>query len=439
MGDKDVTWHLAIKTQQVGHRLMSVTTPSSRLNRVLKAVCGMLIIFVASHLVLAVASLPRYYQRVTTGQVPTVVLAGDTRISNELVATWAAERGMTLQTYALYSMALQLVITLGFMSVGMLILWKARSNWFHWFTALVLLFYPSGGLWNIVLVSQVAYQYVSLGSLLWPSYLLFLYLFPNGRAMPRWTRWPMGVLATIHLMIQTIWFAAELTPRWDVLARGAQQFTPVVSVAFVLILGCQVYRYVRGSSQLERAQIKWFVAGLAFLLLSSGLFDVISSLTGWTLVTTTSLRGDVDAVVALLIPATIGIGILRYRLYDIDIIIRRTLVYGSLTVVLGLVYLVSVVLLQRLLTPLFGPTNDLSIVASTLAIAALFHPLRRRIQAFIDRRFYRQKYDAAKTLQVFSAHLRDEVDVRRLSDQMLLVVQETLQPEQVSLWMRPTK
>ena len=416
---------------------MSLKVPSSRLNRVLKAVCGVLIVFVVSQIGLAVAGFPRYYQRVTTGQAPTVILGGDTRVSNELIAAWAAERGMTLQTYALYFLALQLVVTLGFASVGGLILWRARRDWFHWFTALVLLFYPIGGLWNIVLVSQIGYHYVSLGGLLWPSYLVFLYLFPNGRAVPQWTRWPMSVLATIHFVLQVFGVMAELSPEWDGLADIALQFFPIVLAAFPLILGCQVYRYVGGSSPVERAQIKWFVAGLAFLVLFGSLTDFISSVTGWAIFATTSLRGDV--VLALLIPATIGIGILRYRLYDIDIIIRRTLIYGSLTAVLALVYFGSVVLLQGLLRPVLGPTNDLAIVASTLTIAALFQPLRRQVQAFIDRRFYRRKYDAAKTLQAFSAQLRDEMDVGRLSDQMLLVVQETLQPEHVSLWLRPTK
>jgi hypothetical protein len=135
-----------------------------------------------------------------------------------------------------------------------------------------------------------------------------------------------------------------------------------------------------------------------------------------------------------LIPLSIGIAILRHRLYDIDVIINRTLVYGMLTVTLALVYVGCVVLLQRLFTPLTG-SSELAIVASTLAIAALFNPLRRRIQNFIDKRFYRRKYDVAKVLAAFGATMRDETDLDALTAEMLRVVDETMQPEFVGIWL----
>jgi hypothetical protein len=137
------------------------------------------------------------------------------------------------------------------------------------------------------------------------------------------------------------------------------------------------------------------------------------------------------------IPIAIGIAILRYRLYDIDIIINRTLVYGSLTAMLVALYFVGIVVLQRVFVFLTSEQSTLAIVASTLLIAALFNPLRRRIQSFIDRRFYRRKYDAAKTLQGFSAQLRDETDLDALSDDLVGVVRDTMQPAHVSLWIRP--
>jgi hypothetical protein len=137
------------------------------------------------------------------------------------------------------------------------------------------------------------------------------------------------------------------------------------------------------------------------------------------------------------IPIAIGIAILRYRLYDIDILINRTLVYGSLTVTLVALYFGAIVVLQRVFVLLTGQQSTLAVVASTLVIAALFTPLRRRIQSFIDRRFYRRKYDARKTLEDFSAQLRNETDLNALSDDPVGVVAETMQPAHVSLWLRP--
>jgi hypothetical protein len=136
-----------------------------------------------------------------------------------------------------------------------------------------------------------------------------------------------------------------------------------------------------------------------------------------------------------LVPIAIGFAVLRYRLYDIDVVINRTIVYGALTATLALVYVGSVVSLQYVFRALSGEGSQLVIVASTLAIAALFNPLRRRIQGFVDLRFYRRKYDAAKTLEAFSAKLRDETNIDALNSELLSTVRETIQPEHVSLWL----
>jgi hypothetical protein len=135
--------------------------------------------------------------------------------------------------------------------------------------------------------------------------------------------------------------------------------------------------------------------------------------------------------------AAVGVAILRYRLYEIDIIINRALVYGSLTVMLVALYFGGIVVLQRDFVALTGQQSTLAVVASTLAIAALFNPLRRRVQALVDRRFYRRKYDSAKTLAAFNSRLREETDLDSLSDEVLGVVRETMQPEHAFLWLRP--
>jgi hypothetical protein len=136
-------------------------------------------------------------------------------------------------------------------------------------------------------------------------------------------------------------------------------------------------------------------------------------------------------------PISMGIAILRYRLYQIDMLINRTLVYGPLTATLVALYFAGIVVLQRFFVLLTGQQSTLAVVASTLLIAALFTPLRRRIQSFIDRRFYRRKYDARKTLEAFSSKLRDETDLEALNDNLVEIVRETMQPAHVSLWLRP--
>jgi hypothetical protein len=209
--------------------------------------------------------------------------------------------------------------------------------------------------------------------------------------------------------------------------------TPMLFVAGVGAVISLVVRFRRARGD-ERQQIKWFASAATLTLVwISVLWE--STLGG--------LPGVIFALSSLLvipsIPIATGIAMLRYRLYDIDRIINRTLVYGALTAMLVAVYVGGVTATQAIFRALTGQEQQpqLAVVVSTLVIAALFMPLRRRIQAFIDRRFYRRKYDARKTLEAYSARLRDETDLEALSDDLVEVVKETMQPSHISLWLPP--
>ncbi len=208
--------------------------------------------------------------------------------------------------------------------------------------------------------------------------------------------------------------------------------SPLLFVAGAL----SVFMRLRRAKGVERQQIKWFAyaaaATISGIILAYMIPETIDTPLWFEWV-----EFALNIAVTPAIPISMGIAILRYRLDDIDLIINRTLVYGALTALLVAVYVGSVVSLQAALRTLTGQESQLAVVASTLLIAALFNPLRRRIQALIDRRFYRSKYDAAKTLEAFSAKLRDETDLDALNAELVGVVRETMQPAHVSLWLRP--
>jgi hypothetical protein len=206
----------------------------------------------------------------------------------------------------------------------------------------------------------------------------------------------------------------------DVVIPGAWLILALVSVASL------VTRFARSRGE-ERQQIKWFVFAM-LLLVSYSLADV--------LFVEDPPVASIGPVVFVTPYVAIAIAVLRYRLYDIDVIVNRTLVYGALSVFLALVYFGGVTLLQSAFRALTGQESNLAIVGSTLIIAALFSPVRRGVQAFIDRRFYRRKYDANKTLEAFSARLRNETDLDRLGDELVSVARKTMQPEHISLWLR---
>jgi hypothetical protein len=275
---------------------------------------------------------------------------------------------------------------------------------------------------------------------------LLILLFPDGRlpsARWRWLVWSTGtvILAGTVLTMFAIVPLSGLGPIQNPLSvEGTQTFPLLVEAllwTFVLIAIASLFLRMRRGVWVERQQIKWVAYAGAItgggVFLRYLVFMVTSASWAWWLATGILTLGIMATPIAM------ATAILRYRLYDIDVIINRTLVYGSLTATLGLLYFGVVTAAQALFRTLTSQQelSQLVVVVSTLVIAALFNPLRRRIQSFIDRRFFRSKYDARKTLEAFSAKLRDETNLQALNDELVRVVRETMQPAHVSLWLRP--
>jgi hypothetical protein len=236
-----------------------------------------------------------------------------------------------------------------------------------------------------------------------------------------------------------------LAPILVFLNPGNWPALPQVVLYSVLLLSClaaQVYRFWRVSTPLQRQQTKWVVFGFVAAIVVLLLFGIVPSLIYPQALQPGTLSDfvlDFIAFVALaFLPATFAIAILRYRLWDIDVLIRRTLTYALITGALALAYAVTVLLLQFSFATLLGQrSSTLATVLSTLAIAALFAPVRRRAQRFIDRRFYRRKYNAAQALAALGASARDDVDLTDLTERLVHVVDQAMQPAHISLWLKP--
>ena len=283
------------------------------------------------------------------------------------------------------------------------------------------------------------------GPIVFMGFVFVFLLFPTGHLLsPRWrlvtiAAWLGFGFTTVGGMLDEPLRFAPLDPNpisWP--AFQDVRFVPEM-IASALMLGAVVaslmsmvlrYRRSRGEERQQMRWVTWAAGLLAVTLLLAPLF--------WTTPSLEPVWGVLWIVSVGAIPVSAAVAILKYRLYDIDVIINRTLVYGALTAMLAGTYLAIVVLLQLILEPLTAE-SDVAVAASTLAVAALFRPLRTRVQAFIDRRFYRRRYDAARTLDGFSARLRQEVDLDALSGELVGVVHATMQPAHASLWLRNTE
>jgi len=359
--------------------------------------------------------------------------------------TGLSRLGLTIEFFALYSTSLQIILALALITIALVIFWRKSDDWMGLLVSigqlgLMVAVLPdlqtlprANPAWNLpaLLIRIVG---LALG-------VLVFYLFPDGRFVPKWTSW----LELIFILYMGTWILLPGTapPPMPIDIHNSMQTLTVLIMFFLIGSGvfAQVYRYRTISNPVQRQQTKWVVFGFGavFVGVALSIFPMIlfPSLRIPGLVNTLYLLIEIPLVLfsIFLLPLSIGVSILRYHLWDIDILIRRTLIYGALTVTLVTVYLVAVLLLQQGFVRLTGQKSPIAVVISTLAIATLFTSLRRRIQNDIDRRFYRKKYDAARTLEAFSTLVREDVELEQLTTHLLAVVEETMQPVRVSLWL----
>lgn len=340
-----------------------------------------------------------------------------------------AHAHIPLATYDIFVNIFGIVFALVFWGMGALLFWRKFEQPVGMLAAFAFLLIGAnsfegdasnvpGIVLLVVLLLQLC-QSLSLG--------LFLVAFPDGRFVPRWS-WLIGCT----LFVQALFFI--LPPPINIFSWQFRWIVIELVLAYGSPIVMQVYRYIRIFTPMQRQQTKWVIFGLVIALLclfmgffAGGLFPAFSILQ--------LLSDSLSSLGFLLIPVSVSVAILRSRLWDIDVIINRTLVYGLLTLILVLIYSGLVLGVPFLLVGIVGRSEGVVTVCSTLVVAGLFQPLRRGIQNGIDRRFYRRKYNAANTLLAFSSTLQQEVDLERLSERLVMVVQETVQPIYISLWL----
>ncbi|MCO6451752.1 MAG: hypothetical protein J5I90_13290 [Caldilineales bacterium] len=364
-------------------------------------------------------------------------LCGPWTITREDIAL-AAQLGLPVNLLLLVGFGSSILAKLAFFVVGLIVFVRRSDDWVAQMLSLMLVLFAVEGIQNLGPFMPVVVFLYTVATLI---FTVIPFIFPNGRFVPGWTKWLM-----LPLLAMT--FGSTAAPLLG-FPLSQDQYAAALIVPFVLwfVTACYatVHRYRSVSNTVERQQTKWVVAGIlgTFLLFIP---FIIASI--WFPPATQSPERlafmflvfvPIYIISYLCIPVGIAFAILRYRLWDIDIIIRKTLVYATLTALLALVFFGIVTLASSLLTAASGQNSPIVIVAATLTIAALFTPLRRRIQEAIDRRFYRKKYDAQQVLADFARHARDETDLDALTAELARVVEETMHPERVSVWLRHGK
>ena len=348
-------------------------------------------------------------------------------ITSQTDARLLEQMGVPLWLWLLAMVVPNWLAKLSLVVLGAILVWRRSDDW-----VAVMLGYAvvpillEGGFPNMGALAPLVAGLYALTFLAMP----LPFVFPNGRHVPRWTRWVAWPLTLVA-------FAGNLAG-----GVGLTAFYTATLIWMALTPVAMIYRYRRVSTAAERQQTKWVV--IAFVITLPVAVAWIFAGSRYPAAQPSTERLAVELSVAVLSAVTyflftlcLGIAMLRYRLWDVDLIIRRTLIYGALTMLLAVVYLGTVLALQVVFTALTGQSrSQLVTVLSTLAIAALFVPLRARVQASIDRAFYRRKYDAARTLAAFSHSLRDEVNLLELNERLLQVVDDTMHPDTLSLWVK---
>lgn len=335
---------------------------------------------------------------------------------------------------------LDVVLIGGFALLAALLVWRRRDDWFTILVSTTMILLPvrlPTEYTLLVATYPSLFGVVGVVSVLGATSIpLILTLFPDGHFVPR-RSW-LYVLAGLTYATVAYFVPAYAVFRFTLLGIFVD-----ASMAGIGIIA-QVYRYRYVATPVQRQQCKWVLGG--FVVAFLGFYTSELPLVLGARLRPEFMNAEVSDLISQLIaslalltvPVTITISILRYRLWQVDVLIRRTLIYTTLTLTLAGIYAGSVVILQQTILWLTGRrTSELVIVLSTLAVATLFSPVRHYVQRAIDRRFYRRKYDAVKTLAAFSAIARDEVDLERLRESLVLVVEETMQPAQLSLWLAP--
>jgi hypothetical protein len=383
---------------------------------------------------LFIADIPAYFASLRLLRAPNVQTFSVQLIPGDVQALQSM--GLSVDFYAMGMVVVSLLFQFSYALVGILIFWRRSEYTIALLTSFSLMMLPFGFAYVTLqaLPSTWSWSIPFLNSLGNASVVLCAYLIPDGRFVPGWIRW-------LALVMLGYWIAVALVPSWE-LGRSLPSLVLFFGFAIGAVL-VQIYRYRHVSTPRQRQQTKWLVFGISLAVAGNIGARLLYYFVLLPLLPGSALAGALEITLIMLallvIPATFGIAIFSSHLWDLDVLINRTLVYGTLTALLALVYFGLVIGLQSLFHLITGQVSQspVVIVASTLAIVALFQPLRHRIQAIIDRRFYRSKYDAAKTVAAFSATLRQEVDLEQLREQLLAVVQETMEPSHVSLWLRP--